>query len=469
MAKPKNKKACPSCGKLIPRSARNCAFCSVRQAVAPLDTEKLAIVAAGGTLPEESESPATAASARRVEPAPPLAAPAAPAAAIVAAVAPAVAPEPSAPAAAVSPAPEVVSPAAAASTDALASAPASPPAAAVVAAVATEPASAGRGSASPAARPRSSQTGDTLIGIQVDTAALVAASLGAAADIAAPRAVETAPNESAAPTPLDAAKAHGDEEPDEEPDEEIEVEPIAVVSWAVVSRAVMALAGVVLFALYASSYKLMVAFARPQFVLQQYSLVAGLMLLAASLMNLPTRFRAGIAAAIGAVPLFLVGPSVGGFDGWRGLAAAVVFLLMPGALFLRARATDSKLARALVGISIVLMALLYLVPSSGVIPVAAALSLVGSGSIAGALTGAIFLSPLLLALLALTVFAGPDSTGFGALWACLVLLLAPGAIIAAGFADDDASLVHIGVALLAAGATAAVGLAQLLDPAPQTA
>ncbi len=34
---------------------------------------------------------------------------------------------------------------------------------------------------------------------------------------------------------------------------------------------------------------------------------------------------------------------------------------------------------------------------------------------------------------------------------------------------DEAALVHVGVALAAAGATAAIGLARLLDPAPDPA
>src|SRR2546428_553892 len=116
-------------------------------------------------------------------------------------------------------------------------------------------------------------------------------------------------------------------------------------------------------------------------------------------------------------------------------------------------ASASKLARALVGMAVALIALLYLAPVEGVMPVKMAWGLLASGSLPHLATGLVFLSPLVLGLLALTAFAGSDSTGFGTLWACLVLLLAPGAIVVAGLAADEASWVHLGIALAAAGAT----------------
>ena len=431
---------------MIPRSARNCAFCSARQQVTQLDTATLGIITREA-MPPDTEKMAPVAGPSSVED-PPVSIKVAPAA--LAATIPlaerVTAERPAAPS-------EVPSPPVAATS---------------------QP----KGDASSPGHAHSSRTGNTLFGVEVDAGALVAAAREAEARAAevekqppvgenrAPEALGgSSPATASTPAlPEPAAEPVGDL-----PFEEEEHPPATVVSWAIVSRSVMALAGIVLFALYVSSHRLMVAFARPQLVLEQYFLVAAAVLFAASLMRLPTRFRAGLAVAIGAVPLFLVGPSVGGFDGWRGLGAALVFLLLPGALFLRARSTDSTLARVLIGISIALVGLLYPFPDDGVVPVAAAVSLLSSGSVAGALTGGIFLSPLVLALLALTAFASPESTGLGALWACLVLLLAPGAIIVAGFADDDAALVHVGVALLATGATVAVGLAQLLDPAPQTA
>jgi hypothetical protein len=317
------------------------------------------------------------------------------------------------------------------------------------------------------------------VGVRVDAIALEAAARAAAAareaEKAAAEAAKSAEAAKAEPAPAEPAKPAETQkespkaaEAKESAEEEAPARA-ARVAWRPVGRAVMAVAGIVLLAQYVSAYKLMVSFVGPHLILQQYSLVGGLLLLAGGLLRLPPRVRAALAAVAGAVPLFLVGPMLGGFGGWRGLAAAVVFLVMPGALLLRARATDSKIARLLVAFAVGLIALLYFSPVEGVVPVSAAWSLLASGSVSGILTGGIFLAPLGLGVLALTAFAGRDSTGFGTLWACLVLLLGPGAIMAAGMVGDEASLVHVGIAALAAGATAAVGLAQLLDPAPQPA
>jgi hypothetical protein len=457
---------------MIPKTARNCAFCSARQEVPTLGMPVL-----GVNLPAADDSDASDGEEQAGAPAESITAALASAAEAAAAAqvtppvveAPAIAIAPSVePLVAVAPPDDgelerrasAVTPRQLRATSDPVAAPAAPSEKAAAAPEVAAGSEAERAGEPAASHRHSSQTSKTLFGIEVDTQALVAA---AEADAALERrADEPRPDEAA-----EAAEADDGADRPEPDDDEWEEEPR--VSWAVVGRTVMALAGIVLLALYVSSYKLMVALAGPQIALQHYSLGGGLVLLAASLMDLPARFRAAVSAGLGAVPLFLVGPSLVGFDGWRGLAAALVFLVLPGALFLRARATGSRLARLLVAVAVVLIALIYLVPTDDVVPAAAALALVRSGSIAGVVTGAIFLSPLLLGALALTAFAGRDSTGFGALWACLVLLVAPGAIIAAGFADGDASLVHVGVALLAAGATAAVGLAQLLAPPPQIA
>ncbi len=467
---------------MIPKAARNCAFCSARQEVPSIETPTIGGKAIDeDATGDEDEATPPAAEAKDES----------------AAARSDVAPEATSPATASPPTVEKAAPPGAAATRASAE---PPPTERAAAGGATAAAAAGDdrshdGEAPPPSAPgeadgsssaphrHASQTSRTLVGIEFDAAAAaaeVAAEKAAAEKVAAEKAAaEKAatpePSNAAAPATAEPAAAEFDAvepdavEPEESDAADNEPGEARAISWAVVGRTVMALAGVVLLALYVSSYKLMVAFAGPEKALQHFSLAGGLVLVAAGLMHLPPRFRAGVATGLGAVPLFLVGPSLVGFDGWRGPTAALVFLVLPGALLLRARATDSRLARALVAGAVALIALLYLVPSDGVAPITAALALLGSGSLVGALTGAIFLSPLLLGALALTAFAGRDSTGFGALWACLVLLLAPGALIAAGLTDGDASLVHVGVALLAAGATAAVGLAQLLAPSPQGA
>jgi hypothetical protein len=221
--------------------------------------------------------------------------------------------------------------------------------------------------------------------------------------------------------------------------------------------------GLALLALFLVDLSLLGALGGVPLVLAIYYLMGGLLLLASPLLPMPTRLRAALATAVGAVPLFVIGPYVGGMGGWRGLAAALVLLVLPGALLLRARATASRLARGLVAAAVVLCALIYLVPDDGVVPLSLAFGLIGSGSLTGMITGVFFLLPLALAACTLTAFAGPGSTGLGTLWASLVLLNAAGAVIIGGELRDDQSLVHLGVGLLAAGAASAVGVADLLD------
>ena len=100
------------------------------------------------------------------------------------------------------------------------------------------------------------------------------------------------------------------------------------------------------------------------------------------------------------------------------------------------------------------------------VPLKAAARLVGSGDLTGLLTGLFFVAPLGLVLLTLTAFAGDGSTGFGNLWACLVLLIAAGAVMLEGQIRGEVSLTHLGIGLLAAGSAAAVGVADLLHLDP---
>jgi len=239
--------------------------------------------------------------------------------------------------------------------------------------------------------------------------------------------------------------------------------PVAEHGWSRLSRVTMLAGGVALLVLFLVDVSLLGALGGVPLVLAIYYLMGGLLLLASPLLPMPDRLRAALATAVGAVPLFVTGPFVGGMGGWRGLAAALVLLVLPGALLLRARVTASRLARGLVTAAVVLCGLIYLVPDDGVVPLNLAFGLISSGSLTGMITGVCFLLPLGLAVCTLTVFAGPGSTGLGTLWACLVLLNAAGAVIIGGELRDDQSLVHLGIGLLAAGAAAAVGVADLLD------
>jgi len=237
-------------------------------------------------------------------------------------------------------------------------------------------------------------------------------------------------------------------------------------TWSRLSRVTMLAGGAALLVLFLLDVSLLGALGGMPLVLAIYYLIGGLLLLASPLLPMPDRLRAALATVVGAVPLFVTGPFVGDMGGWRGLAAALVLLVLPGALLLRSRVTASRLARWLVTAAVVLCGLIYLVPDDGVVPLSLAFGLIGSGALTGMITGVCFLLPLGLAVCTLTVFAGPGSTGLGTLWACLVLLNAAGAVIIGGELRDDQSLVHLGVGLLAAGAAAAVGVADLLDARP---
>lgn len=416
------KKKCSSCGKSIPGTARVCVFCSARQ---PADDAPAA---------EAEASPAESAAAAGAQ-----------------------ASAASAPANLDKQANEAARRATAVTPTAVDRVGQLAPPNGAGAPAAEQPRPPANTAEREAAKAAPSQTNNTLFGIRVDD--VMAAAAAHAAAEAAPAAETTAPR--VAKTAL--AETEADDEGDEEE------ASAAAIAHAWITRAVMVLAGAVLLAQYASSYRVMVSFVGTPLFLQQYSLVAGLLLLATGLIRLPPRVRAALGALVGGVPLFLVGPSVGGLGGWRGVGAGLAFLVLPGALLLRARATDSRLARGLVALAVALVALLYLAPADGVMPVSAAWSLVTSNNLGGALTGIIFLAPLALAAAALSAFAGRDSTALGTLWACLALAVAPGAIIVAGVVADEGEWVHVGVALLAAGATAAVGVAQLLAPRSEPA
>jgi hypothetical protein len=232
--------------------------------------------------------------------------------------------------------------------------------------------------------------------------------------------------------------------------------------WSALARTVMVIGGLALVGVFAAGSSLLVSLVGPQLVLAKYYLVGGLLLAAGGVLSLPDKLRAALATLVGAVPLFVAAPVVGGLAGWRGLAAAMVFLLLPGSLLLRARGTGSKLASLLVVVCVGLAVAIYVVPDGGVVPLEVIIKQLRSGSLTYALGGLFFLAPLALVTATLTAL-GRESSTLGNLWASLVLSTAAGAIVLAGVSREDPSLIHLGVGLLAAGAATAVGVGQLLD------
>lgn len=330
----------------------------------------------------------------------------------------------------------------------------------------SDPIDAAAGEANPAPRPTAtrkspphpSQTDDTLFDL-TDTAraAVEAARRQEAERVAAEIAKAQAAEAEAAQAARDAVAS------------EEQRRARAAEVWPRVARSVMVVGGVVLLSLFGLAMPLLGALGGVQLVLAFYYLVGGIILASGALLPLPARLRAAFATLVGSVPLFVAGPLVADLGGWRGLSAALVILILPGALLLRARVTSSRPARLLVGLAVLLALLVYLVPADGLVPLRAALRLLASGDLTGMLTGVFFVAPLGLVLLTLTAFAGKGSTGYGNLWACLVLLVAAGAVMIEGQSRSDLSLTHLGIGLLAAGAAAAVGVADLLDLDAQAA
>src|SRR5205807_2206129 len=140
---------------------------------------------------------------------------------------------------------------------------------------------------------------------------------------------------------------------------------------------------------------LLVSLAGAQLVLAMYYLVGGLLLVTGALLPLPPRLRALSATLVGAVPIFVAAPVLE-LAGWRGLSAALVFLALPGALVLRARSAEARLPRAVVPLAVLVALAVYLVPDDGVMPLAAFIGHIRSGSLTFALAGLFFLVPLVL-------------------------------------------------------------------------
>ena len=241
--------------------------------------------------------------------------------------------------------------------------------------------------------------------------------------------------------------------------------------WGGLGRLIMGFGGAVLIALFfcpwhgVSSWQLLETLAGADFVRQLFYLTGGIVLLASALLPLPFAFRAAVGALVAAMPVLLGAGGV--IDGWRGVVAALAIVGLPATHLLRSRAQSSQTARLLVLAAVAAVALLYLMPASSVVPIAAVFRMMGSG-IGGAIFGVFVLIPLVFAALSLLGVLGRDLTDVGVLLSVLIILWAPVGVALRGIMIDDATQLYVAVSLLWASATAALSLAQLLSLAAHT-
>jgi hypothetical protein len=311
-----------------------------------------------------------------------------------------------------------------------------------------------------------SATNSTLIGIRVaDLTAKVAAAAEAAKPVE-PAAVDIPPQARAtaavatipapapapAPAPIPAtapAPAVGDQ------------------PWVGLGRGLMGAGGLALIAVFfmpwhgVSSWQLLETLAGADFVRQLFYLTGGIVLVSTALLPLPFVFRAAVGAVVAALPVVLGADGI--MEGWRGVVAALAILGLPATHLLRSRAQSSSMARALVVAAVAAVVLLYLAPTSSLVPIAAVLKMIASGSIGLAVMGLFILVPLVFAGLSLLGVMGRDLTDVGVLLSVLILLWAPLVVALRGLMIDDGTQLYVAFALLCASAIAAVSLAQLLS------
>jgi hypothetical protein len=242
------------------------------------------------------------------------------------------------------------------------------------------------------------------------------------------------------------------------------------------ARGIMGVGGAVLIALFflpwhgVSSWQLLESLGGADFVRQLFYLTGGIVLLSSAVLPVPFAFRAAIGASVAATPVLL---GAGGMiDGWRGVVAALAILGLPATHLLRAKAKTSGAARFLVALAVAAVAILYLAPVSGVVPIVGVFKMIFSGDIGPVVMGIFILIPLVFAALSLLGLLGRDLTDVGVLLSVLSLLWAPMVVALRGLLLEDGTQVYVAVALLWASATAALSLAQLLSLAahePRTA
>jgi hypothetical protein len=208
------------------------------------------------------------------------------------------------------------------------------------------------------------------------------------------------------------------------------------------------------------SWQLLETLAGADFAQQFYYLAGGAVLLATAVLPVPTLFRAVVGAVVATLPLVLGAEGVLG--GWRGVGAALVIVSLPATHLVRARRVgglDSR-ARGLVVAAALAVALLYLVPYSGVMPLKYVGRLLVSGLVVPTVIGLFTAIPLVLAALSLIGALGRDLASAAVLLAVLILLWAPAAVL--WLIPDDGTQLYFALALLWSSAIAALCLAQVL-------
>jgi hypothetical protein len=242
--------------------------------------------------------------------------------------------------------------------------------------------------------------------------------------------------------------------------------PEPIEPWGPLGRLVMGVGGLVLVALFfcpwhgVSSWQLLETLSGADFVRQLFYLTGGIVLVASAVLPLPFVFRAGVGTFVASLPVLLGASGV--LDGWRGVVAALAILGLPATHLLRSRAQTSAVARPLALAAVAAVLLLYLLPTSSVVPIAFVFKMIASGSLGYAVLGLFVLVPLVFAGLSLLGVLGRDLTDIGALLSVLILLWAPVTVALRGLMIDDGTQLYVAVALLWASATAALSLAQLL-------
>ncbi len=191
-------------------------------------------------------------------------------------------------------------------------------------------------------------------------------------------------------------------------------------------------------------------------------IIGGVLLIASALLPLSMRVRALVAMVVGLAELGLRLPGASG----RQVGLAMLLVLLPAALALRARSRGSRLARGLTALAVAGLLAQLLIPEQGTMPLLAGLSAPPTESLALFFKRLLPFALLGLSLLSLLVFLPRQSSAGAPLWAALLLLYLPltswlqaAALLGAGGLSLGG--VHTGVVAWSCGACAALGLAQL--------
>ncbi|MEO6952995.1 MAG: hypothetical protein ABI321_14440 [Polyangia bacterium] len=231
-----------------------------------------------------------------------------------------------------------------------------------------------------------------------------------------------------------------------------------------IARIVMGSGGLVLVALFslpwrgASSWQLLDTLAGADFVRQLYFLLGGAVLVAAAVLPVPAGFRAVVGTLVASIPVVL--GAEGLIEGWRGLVAALAIVGLPAALLCaRPHLAMHAAARLLLLAAVAALALLYVLPTSSVVPITYVGQMLASGLLEHMIIGVFLGAPLVLAALSLLAGVGRDLASAAALLATLMLAWAPAALL---FMVHDGTQLYVALALLWTSATAALCVAQLL-------